>query len=128
MVRPVITAFMLIFLSSSAYGFVEKLQPNNPSGGGIPCHGITAALRLFITPGGPSASVLSSIIQREWVPGGWSQQDIDDNTTLISNLNSYSSLEKIQYIGQLDAYCILWELGVDEVDSPEEFRQRMDLD
>lgn len=62
------------------------------------------------------------------MPGGWSQQDIDDNTTLISNLNSYSSLEKIQYIGQLDAYCILWELGVDEVDSPEEFRQRMDLD
>ena len=116
---------VLLLLASPAYAFVEKLGPNNPNGTGIPCHGIGAMLFFFLAPGGPSGSILNSITQREWVPGGWSAQDITDLENVVSSLNTLTGVNKHIFQQGIEYYCLLWEMGVDEVDSPAEYRSRL---
>lgn len=116
---------ILLLLASPAYAFVEKLGPNQPNGGGIPCHGIGAMLFLYVAPSGPSGSILNSIVQREWVPGGWSSQDITDLENLVNSLNALSAINKHVFLQGVEYYCLLWELDVDEVNSPAEYRTRL---
>lgn len=124
-----IISLLIFCLAFPAAAFVEKLNPNMTDGlhGGIPCHAMGAILRFHIAPGGPVPAVVSSIIQREWVPGGWSAQDTDDNSNMIGILNAATQAEKEVFVGRLEDFCMLWELGVDEVDSPAEYRLRLGL-
>lgn len=124
------TSFIVSFLllTSTSFAFVEKLMPNHPSQGGIPCNALGAALFFYISPGGPSAAVLGSIIQREWVPSGWSSQDITDNANLIGLIDSAgTSDEKENLVHRMAFSCMLWELDVDEFNNPVRFRQRVGL-
>lgn len=119
---------ILLLLVSPAHAFVEKLMPNEPAEGGIPCNAIGAMLFLFIDPAGPSAGVLGSIMQREWVPGGWSTQDLSDNGNLISLLNAAPTQDaKENIVHRVTFFCMLWELDVDEVNTPSKFRSRLGI-
>jgi|SRR5687768_800914 len=120
-----LVGLLILFLAAPSWGFVEKLAPNVE--GGIPCHAIGAALFNFVIPGGPPPNILSSIIQREWVPGGWSAQDIADNTAVVEMLNGLTQIEKYVKVHEMEYACLLWEMGVDEHDSPGEFRSRIGL-
>lgn len=96
-------------------------------GGGIPCNAIGAALFNYAKPGGPPPAILGSIIQREWVPEGWNTQDIADNQAIIALMDAEPLMGK--YIKAFDVLyvCMLWELDVDEYNSPAEFRIRIGL-
>lgn len=119
------TSLLILFLAAPSWGFVEKLAPNFQ--GGIPCHAIGAALFNYAVPGGPPPAVLSSIIQREWVPGGWSAQDTADNTALIAMFEGLTQIEKYVKVHEIEYACLLWEMDVDEHNSPIEFRARIGL-
>lgn len=122
------TAMIVCLVAGVSSAFVEKLMPNEPAEGGIPCNAIGAMLFLFIDPAGPSAGVLGSIIQREWVPGGWSTQDLSDNGNLISLLNAAPTQDaKENIVHRVTSFCMLWELGVDEVNTPSKFRSRLGI-
>lgn len=119
--------FALFLAISPALAFVEKLGPNKPDDDGIPCHAIGAMLRFYIAPDGPVAAVLGNIIEREWVPEGWSAQDIADNQALITIIDGLSAMNKEVAVNRVEDFCILWELDVDELNSPAEYRTRLGL-
>ena len=127
--RGLISFILVCFLGvTPSFGFVEKLIPNHPNQGGIPCFSFKGALLWYIVPGGPAPAVLSSIVQREWVPSGWSAQDIADNNNMIAMLDAQANWQaKRMIIDMLEVSCVYWEQGVDEFDSPAEFRLRMGL-
>lgn len=117
-------AVILVMFSATVFAFVEELNPN---GGTIPCHAMGAILRNYIAPGGPSAVVLGSIIEREWVPGGWTAQDNTDNSNLLALIDAAAADEKERIVQRVEDYCILWEEGVDELDTPVEYRSRVGI-
>jgi hypothetical protein len=123
-----LSAWIILFVSlSPSSAFVEQLHPN---GGNIPCHQMGAMLWLFVQPGGPTSQQLGTIIQREWVPGGWTPQDNADNAALVALLGQGSPLtqaEKETKAEVIEKFCILWEGRVDEVDTPAEYRTRIGL-
>lgn len=121
-------AILLLFASTS-WGFVEKLHPNHATngGGGIPCNAIAAALFNYARPGGPPAAILGSIIQREWVPQGWSIQDIADNQALLVLIDAQPQAGKYVKVEEVKYGCYLWEMDVDEINSPAEFRAYIGL-
>lgn len=123
--RVLLYSLFALLLTSPSWAFVEKLGPNFE--GGIPCHAIGAALFNYVVPGGPPPAVLSSILQREWVPSGWSTQDTDDNTALIAMLEGLTQIERYVKVHQIEYSCLLWEMGVDEFDNPIKFRARIGL-
>jgi len=117
-----------LLLSTSANAFVGKLMPNNLPEGGIPCNAMAAMLFFYISPGGPQAGVLSSIIQREWVPNGWDGQDLVDNSNLVALIDGAATQDgKENLVHRLTFLCFLWELGVDEVNTPSKFRTRLGI-
>ena len=120
---------ILLLLAQPSWGFVEKLHPNHMTngGGGISCNAIAAALFNYAKPGGPPAAILSSIIQREWVPEGWSAQDIADNQALIALMDAATQAGKYIMVEEVKYGCYMWEMDVDELNSPAEFRLRIGL-
>lgn len=126
MIGAIIRSVMIsLLLAYPSWAFVEQLAPN---GGGIPCHAIGATMRNFITAGGPSAAQIATIIEREWVPTGWTVQDNTDNAGLTTALNALSTQEeKERLVQRAEDYCILWEEGVDELDTPAEYRARLGI-
>lgn len=120
---------ILLLLTSPSWGFVEKLYPNHMTtdGGGISCNAIAAVLFNYAKPGGPPPAILSSIIQREWVPEGWSVQDIADNQAIIALMDAQTQFGKYVMVEEVKYACFLWEMDVDELNSPAEFRQRIGL-
>lgn len=126
------TTFSVLLLSiclcSPGLAFVEKLKPNNPEADGIPCNAIGAMLFFYIDPAGPSGGVLSSIIQREWVPGGWSVQDLTDNQNIMGLINAAPTTDaKENVVHKVIYFCMLWEMNVDEVNTPSKFRTRLGI-
>jgi len=118
----------MFLYAGSASAFVERLVPNFPNGS-IPCHGMGAILRSFISPGGPSGAVLAGIVEREWVPGGFTAQDNTDNAALIALLNAQPTQEaKEGLVQRVEDFCILWEMNVDELDSPSEYRNALGIE
>jgi hypothetical protein len=119
---------ILLVLSTPVNAFVEKLMPNQLEEGGIPCNALGAALFFYISPGGPSAGVLGSIIQREWVPQGWSTQDLADNQALITMIDAAPTAdEKENLVHRMVFSCMMWEMDVDEFNNPVRYRQRVGL-
>lgn len=117
-----------MMLAVPSYAFVEKLAPNITEGAGIPCNAIGAALFFYISPGGPTAGVLSSRIQRDWVPDGWSAQDLTDNANLIGMIDSAPTQdEKENIVHRMTFSCYMWELDVDEFNNPVRYRTRVGL-
>lgn len=119
---------LALVLSTPSHAFVEKLAPNNLPEGGIPCNGMGAMLFFYVMPGGPSAGVLGSIIQREWVEAGWSAQDLVDNQNLLALIDAAATQDEKEHIVHKVTYvCMLWELGVDEANTPSKFRTRLGI-
>lgn len=111
----------------NATAFVEELAPNT-NGDGIPCHAIRAMLIRYIQPGGLSASELGGILEREFVPGGWTAQDNTDNSSLIALVNSKVLVyDKLIVALETENLCMLWESNVDEVDTPAEYRNALGI-
>ena len=127
--RIVIHLALLLLISAPAGAFVEQLHPHaqQTGTGGIPCHAIGAILRNYAEPGGPNAAALGNIMQREWVPGGWTEQDNTDNTALVNMLNGMPPPQREVKVQTIEDFCILWEQGVDELDTPEEYRARIGI-
>ena len=126
--RYLLTILVVISLTGTSWAFVEKLHPNIAgNGGGIPCNAIGAMLWFFIDPNGPQGAMLNSIIQREWVPGGWSEQDTLDNAAIVSLLNGQTLIEQIFTTESARHFCMLWEMGVDEFNNPQKYRLRLGL-
>ena len=122
------TAMIVCLAAGVASAFVEKLMPNHPDEGGIPCNAIGAMLFFYIDPAGPSDGVLNSIIQREWVPTGWSTQDLADNEALLGLIAGAPTTDaKENVVHKVVFFCMLWELGVDEVNTPSKFRTRLGI-
>jgi hypothetical protein len=122
-----VTISLLLLIASPASAFVEQLHP---AGGRIPCHAMGAMLWFYVLPGGPTGQQLGTIIQREWVPDGWTPQDNQDNAALIALLGPASPLsqaEKETKAHLAEELCLLWESEVDEVDTPAEYRTRLGL-
>ena len=123
--RYIVSLVLLLMVSlAPAWGFVEQLHP---AGGLLPCHAMGAILRNFAEPGGPTAPELGTILEREFVPGGWTPQDTTDNSAIIALMNSIGIPQQRSLASFVEDMCILWELGVDEVDSPAEFRARIGI-
>lgn len=115
-----ISFLLVLSLSSPALAFVEQLGPN---GGPIPCHGMGALLRYFISPGGPSAAALGNLMAQKWLPGGWTSTDNADNAALVSELNSRDQEGKERLVQRVEDFCIIWELGFEQLNTPAEYRQ-----
>lgn len=119
-----ISLSLLFLLSAPAGAFVEQLRPN---GGLLPCHAIGAMLRNYAEPGGPNDQALRTILEREFVLEGWTVQDNTDNNAIITLMNSMGIPQQRSFASFVEDICILWELGVDEYDSPAEFRARIGI-
>lgn len=130
MVTMRISLFLLLASLTYSWAFVEQLHPHTQQSdaSGIPCHAMGAILRNFAEPGGPTPSELGAIMVREWVPGGWVvPRDTDDNTALVALMGPMSTDAKRLYASFVEDMCILWEMGVDEVDTPAKFRTRIGI-
>jgi len=124
-----ITLLLLLLFATPSWAFVEKLHPNqrDVGSGGIPCNAMWSVLFDYAKPGGPPPAILNSRIQREWVPEGWSEQDKADNQAIIQLMDSKAPSEKYILAFEVQSACLLWELGVDEFDTPQKFRLRIGI-
>jgi hypothetical protein len=129
MVRLIAIA-LLLTLPAQSFAFVERLNPHlrNTEGGGIPCGAMEAALWFHIQPDGPSAAALGNILRREWMDNEeWSPQDELDNTALLTRLNGETAAEKRATVLSFGYLCGLWEMRVDEVNTPNRFRRALGI-
>jgi hypothetical protein len=117
-------------IHQSALAFVERLNPHlrNTEGGGIPCGAMEAALWFHILPDGPSAVALGNILRREWMDNEeWSPQDVLDNTAFLTRLDGETAAEKRATVLSFGYLCGLWEMRVDEVNTPNRFRRALGI-
>jgi len=62
------------------------------------------------------------------VPLGWNERDLTDNANLVAAIAALPNQDaKEGFVHKVEGYCILWELDVDEFNTPSRYRARLGL-